>query len=223
MTTILLEDRSLLEVGRPLNMFVTKPAGNLQPVSAVILAAGTSSRMGQAKQLLPLGQNTVLAQTLANVQSAALHEIILVLGASAETIRGQLPSPQGLKIVVNPAYQQGIASSLQAGLSAVDPNSDAALIILGDQPFIRPQTLDLIVEEYRRSQAQIVIPMYQGQRGNPVLLDRSVFAEVMALEGDVGSRAIFARHLDGIVNVEVEDKGILLDLDDPADYERLKV
>jgi molybdenum cofactor cytidylyltransferase len=213
----------LLEVGRPLNMFVTKPAGNLQPVSAVILAAGTSSRMGQAKQLLPLGQNTVLAQTLANVQSAALHEIILVLGASAETIRGQLPSPQGLKIVVNPAYQQGIASSLQAGLSAVDPNSDAALIILGDQPFIRPQTLDLIVEEYRRSQAQIVIPMYQGQRGNPVLLDRSVFAEVMALEGDVGSRAIFARHLDGIVNVEVEDKGILLDLDDPADYERLKV
>ena len=178
--------------------------------------------MGQAKQLLALGESTVLAQTLAHAQAAALHEIILVLGASAEAIRRRLPSPHELKIVVNPDYQQGIASSLRTGLSAVDPNSDAALIILGDQPFLRPQTLDRVVDEYRRSQAQIVIPVYQGQRGNPVLLDRSVFAEVMTLEGDVGSRAIFANHLDGIVKVEVEDKGILLDLDDPADYERLK-
>ena len=202
----------MLETGGPLN----------QPVSAVILAAGTSSRMGQAKQLLALGESTVLAHTLAHVRAAAFHEIILVLGASAESIRSRLPSPHELKIVVNPDYQQGIASSLRTGLMAVDPNSDAALIILGDQPFLRPQTLDRIVDEYRRSQAQIVIPLYQGQRGNPVLLDRSVFAEVMALEGDVGSRAIFANHLDGIVNVEVEDKGILLDLDEPADYERLK-
>ena len=191
-------------------------------VSAVILAAGTSSRMGQAKQLLALGESTVLAQTLAHVQAAALHEIILVLGASAEAIRRQLPSAQQLKIVVNQVYQQGIASSLRTGLSAVDPHSDAALIILGDQPFIRPQTLDRIVEEYRRSQAQIVIPVHQGQRGNPVLLDSSVFAEVMALQGDVGSRAIFAKHLDRTVNVELEDKAILLDLDDPADYQRLK-
>jgi molybdenum cofactor cytidylyltransferase len=178
--------------------------------------------MGKAKQLLSLGESTVLAQTLAHVRSASLHEIVLVLGGSAEAIRRQLPFPQELKVVVNQAFKQGIASSLRAGLSAVDPNSDAALIILGDQPFIRPQTLDRIVEEYRRSRAQIVIPMHQGRRGNPVLLDRSVFAEVMALEGDVGSRAIFANHLDGIVNVEVEDAGILLDLDDPADFERLK-
>jgi molybdenum cofactor cytidylyltransferase len=190
--------------------------------TAVILAAGASSRMRKTKQLLPLGESTVLAQTLAHVQSAALDEIVIVLGASAEAIRCRLPSPRELKIVVNQEYRRGMASSLRAGLSAVDPNSSAALIILGDQPFIRPRTLDRIVEEYRRSRAQIVIPMHQGQRGNPVLLDRSVFAEVMTLEGDVGSRAIFANHLDGIVHVEVEDAGILLDLDEPADYERLK-
>ena len=200
-------------------MLITNHAA--KPVSAVILAAGTSSRMGQAKQLLALGESTVLAQTLAHVQAVAFHEVILVLGASAEAIRSQL-SAQELQIVVNPAYQQGIASSLHAGLSAVDPNSDAALIVLADQPFIRPRTLIQIVEEYRRSQAQIVVPTHQGQRGNPVLLDRSVFAEIMALEGDVGSRAIFAQHMNGIVNVEVEDKGILIDLDDPGDYERLK-
>ena len=166
----------------------------------------------------------MLAQTLENVRSAALDEIVLVLGASAEAIRQQLPQSllEGLKIVVNQAYEQGMASSLREGLSALDPRSDAALIILGDQPFVRPQTLDRIVDGYRRSRAQIVIPSYQGNRGNPVLLDRSVFSEVMALEGDIGCRAIFGNHLDGILKVEVEDTGILLDIDDQDDYERLK-
>jgi molybdenum cofactor cytidylyltransferase len=193
-------------------------------VSAIVLAAGTSTRMGRAKQLLPLGGTTVLAQTLDKVRSARVAEIILVLGASAEAIRQQLPPSllDGLKVVVNQAYGKGMASSLHEGLAALDQRSDAALIILGDQPFIRPQTLDQIVDGYRRSRAKIVIPSYQGNRGNPVLLDRSVFSEVMALEGDVGCRAIFGNHLEAILKVEVEDKGVLLDIDDQDDYERLK-
>ena len=193
-------------------------------VSAIVLAAGTSTRMGRAKQLLPLGGTTVLAQTLDKVRSARVAEIILVLGASAEAIRQQLPPSllDGLKVVVNQAYVKGMASSLHEGLAALDQRSDAALIILGDQPFIRPQTLGQIVDGYRRSRAKIVIPSYQGNRGNPVLLDRSVFSEVMALEGDVGCRAIFGSHLEAILKVEVEDKGVLLDIDDQDDYERLK-
>ncbi len=199
---------------------------NHQPrVSAIILAAGTSRRMGQAKQLLPLGGSTVLAQTIENVRTAAVDEIVLVLGSSAEAIRQQLSQPllEGVKVVVNQAYGQGMASSLHAGLSALGQHSNATLIILGDQPFVRPQTLDQIVASYRRSQAQIVIPSYQGTCGNPVLLDRSVFSEVMALQGDVGCRAIFDKHLEGIVNVEVEDMGVLLDIDDQEDYQRLVV
>jgi molybdenum cofactor cytidylyltransferase len=171
-----------------------------------------------------LGETTVLARTLGNVRSAGLDQIVLVLGASAGAIRRQLPQPllEGVKVVVNPAYGQGMASSLREGLSAVDRESDAALIILGDQPFLQPQTLHQIIDGYRGSRAQIVVPTYQGERGNPVLLDRSVFSEAMALEGDVGCRAIFPNHLEGISKVEVEDMGVLLDLDDPADYERLK-
>ena len=193
-------------------------------VSAVVLAAGTSTRMGRAKQLLPLGGTTVLAHTLENVRSTGLEEIILVLGASAEAISQQLPPSllEGLKVVVNQAYGQGMASSLREGLCALDQRTDGALIILGDQPFIRPQTLHQIMDEYRRSRAKIVIPSYQGNRGNPVLLDRSVFSEVMALEGDVGCRAIFGNHLEAILKVEVEDKGVLLDIDDQDDYARLK-
>jgi molybdenum cofactor cytidylyltransferase len=192
-------------------------------VGAVILAAGTSTRMGRAKQLLPLGGTTVLARTIDNVRAAGLMEIVLVLGASAEAIRRQLPQSllQGLKVVVNQAFAQGMASSLREGLSALDSQTGAALIILGDQPFIRPQTLHQIMAEYRRSGAQIVIPAHQGKRGNPVLLSRPVFPEVMTLEGDTGCRAIFANRLDAILNVEVEDSGILLDIDNQEDYDLL--
>jgi molybdenum cofactor cytidylyltransferase len=192
-------------------------------VGAILLAAGTSSRMGQAKQLLPLGSSTVLAQTLEHARAAAVDEVVLVLGSSADSIRHQLPQTllDGVKVVVNHSYEQGMASSLRSGLSALDPQTAAALILLGDQPFTLPQTLDRILQAYRDSGAQIVIPTHQGTRGNPVLLDRSLFSEAMALEGDVGCRAIFKNHLGGIVNVEVEDIGILLDLDNREDYERL--
>jgi molybdenum cofactor cytidylyltransferase len=200
------------------------PANREPRISAIILAAGMSRRMGQAKQLLPLGGSTVLAQTIQNVRSVAVDEVVLVLGFSAEAICGQLPQPllEGFKVLVNQAYEQGMASSLRQGLSALDVHSDAALIILGDQPFVLPRTLDLIVKEYRRSGAHIVIPSYQGVRGNPVLLDRSIFSEAMALEGDAGCRAIFSKHLGEIVNVEVEDEGVLLDIDDEDDYQRLR-
>ena len=193
-------------------------------VAAIILAAGKSTRMGEAKQLLRLGESTVLGQTIENVRRAAVNEIVLVLGASAETIRCRLPAPllQGLKVVVNPQYEQGMASSLRAGLGALAPQIDAALIVLADQPFVRPETLDQLCRKHRQTQAQMVIPSYRGRRGNPVLLDRSVFPQVMALEGDSGCRAIFSSHKESTVNLEVEDEGILLDLDNQEDYERLR-
>jgi molybdenum cofactor cytidylyltransferase len=194
------------------------------PVSAMILAAGAAARMGRVKQLLPLGQTTILAQTIANVRLATeLHEIILVLGHQAAMIRKDLPVEMlhGVKIIVNDAFGRGIASSLQAGLSVADPASSAALIILGDQPFVRPGTFDTIVQRYRDCQAGIAIPVYRGQRGNPVLLHRSLFGEALAMKGDVGFRSIFPGHLEKIVNVDVEDAGILQDIDDWEDYRRL--
>jgi molybdenum cofactor cytidylyltransferase len=201
----------------------TKTKSNLR-VGAVVLAAGSSSRMGEAKQLLPLADSTVLERTLQNLNAAKVDEIVLILGFSAETIRQRISdSPmKNLRIVVNHKYGQGMATSLRTGLAALSENTDAALIVLADQPFIRPETLDRIIDQYRQSDAQIVIPIFQGSRGNPVLLDRSVFHEVMALQGDIGCRAIFGNHLEGIVKAEVDDIGILLDIDSKEDYERLR-
>jgi molybdenum cofactor cytidylyltransferase len=188
---------------------------------AVILAAGMSSRMGEAKQLLQLGENTLLGQVLENVRSSGVKDIVLVLGHEAEKIQERI-STANLSVVINESYRQGMGTSLRAGLAALPPDVDAALIVLADQPFIRPKTLDFLMDQYKRSNAQIVIPTYKGFRGNPVLLDRSVFSEVMALTGDIGCRAIFGNHLEGIVKQPVEDIGILLDVDSKDDLELMR-
>jgi molybdenum cofactor cytidylyltransferase len=185
-------------------------------VSAIVLAAGESRRMGRPKQLLRLGERTLLDLTLDNVRKSSVDEIILVLGSSAAEIQQQV-STQGVKIVVNPAYQEGMASSLRAGIAALDPRSQAALIVLADQPCIRPTTLNRLIEHHGSTRPQIVIPTYRGFRGNPVLLDRSVFSEVMEIRGDIGCRAIFGSHAENISKLEVDDPGILLDVDTSND------
>lgn len=190
-------------------------------IAAVILAAGSSSRMGEAKQLLRLGDRTLLEQVIDNVRSSGVDDIVLVLGHDADAIRKSIAT-ENLEIVVNDAYREGMGTSLRTGISALPSEMDAALIVLADQPFVRPETLRLLMDQYRKSNAQIVIPMYKGFRGNPVLLDRSVFPEVMALQGDIGCRAVFGNHVEGIVKAPVDDLGILLDLDSREDLERLK-
>jgi molybdenum cofactor cytidylyltransferase len=192
------------------------------PVGAVILAAGKSSRMGKAKQLLRLGESTVLVQTLKMVRRSAVGQIVLVLGSSAAEIFPHLSAFEDIKVVINRAYGEGMASSLQAGVSALNPQTEAALIVLGDQPFIRAQTLNRIVQEYSQTKSQVIIPTYKGARGNPVLLDRAMFSAVMALEGDVGCRAIFKNYPEAILKLEVEDAGILLDINNQDEYEQVR-
>lgn len=194
-------------------MLTNKQGGR---VAAVVLAAGMSRRMGRAKQLLGIAGKTLLERTLDYVRAAQVSEIVLVLGAEAEEIRRQL-APGDFRVIVNPEYQQGMGTSLRCGLAAVSPSTQAALIVLADQPFVRPATLDRMVAYHAELQAQIILPLYRGFRGNPVLLDRSVFPEVMSLSGDVGCRAIFGNHTDGIHKLEVNDPGVLLDIDTESD------
>ncbi len=189
--------------------------------SAVVLAAGTSSRMGTAKQLLPIDGRPLLQHVIESARASGASEIILVLGHSADAIQAVLDL-QSVRVVLNEDYSQGMGTSLKAGLSAISAHVEAAIILLADQPFVRAATLDQLIAEHARTHAQIVIPTYRGFRGNPVLLDRSVFPEVMGLKGDTGCRAIFGDHPNGIVKLPVEDVGILLDIDQQSDYEKLR-
>lgn len=167
-----------------------------------------------------LGESTLLGHVLANVRQANVQEIILVLGFAAEEIQ-QTIRTDDLVVVLNPAYEQGMGTSLRLALSAINPQAEGALVILADQPFVRPSTLNCMVEYHSGHRPQITIPLYKGFRGNPVLLDRSVFPELAHLKGDVGCRAIFGSHTENIHKLPVDDAGILLDADTLADFRKL--
>lgn len=194
----------------------TKKSG----VAAVVLAAGMSRRMGTPKQLLRIAGKTVLEHTLANVRESAVDEIVLVLGFAADAVRKEI-SAENIKIVCNEDYQQGMGTSLRAGVAAADPGARAALIILADQPFVQAATLNQLIECHRAVQPQVVIPTYRGFRGNPVLLDCTIFPELLELSGDVGCRAIFGSHTRNIRKLAVDDPGILMDIDSRDDFDQL--
>lgn len=195
-------------------------AENNSGVAAVVLAAGMSRRMGTPKQLLRIDGKTVLERTLENVRKSAIDEIVLVLGFAAEAVEKEI-STQDIKVVRNAGYEQGMGTSLRAGIADVSDRTKAALIVLADQPFVQAATLNRLIEHHRAKKAQIVIPLFRGFRGNPVLLDRSIFPEMQALSGDVGCRALFGSHTENIHKLAVDDAGILQDIDSRDDFERL--
>src|SRR5206468_4302660 len=188
-------------------------------ISAIVLAAGTSSRMGSPKPLLTLDGRPLLERVLETVRDAAVDDIVVVLGHEADRVRDGV-SFDGAHVVVNPAYIEGMSTSLQAGVRAADPRSDGFLIVLGDQPFVQSATINTLIERRNGSQAKILIPTYGGARGNPVLLDRSLSEDVQSITGDQGCRAIFGHHTRGILEVPVDDPGILVDLDTPEQITR---
>jgi molybdenum cofactor cytidylyltransferase len=176
--------------------------------------------MGTPKQLLRLGDKTMLERTLENVRGSSVDEIVLVLGAAADAIRQELVA-DSVRVVINHDFQAGMASSLRTGLSAVSPSIQAVLIVLADQPFVRSSTLDHLIACHRKTSPQILIPLYRGFRGNPVLLDRAVFPEVMQLTGDIGCRAIFGAHTESLHKLAVDDVSVLLDIDSEEDWRKL--
>lgn len=190
-------------------------------VAAVILAAGGSERMGQPKQLLPVGGQPLVRRVAASVCAAGLEQVVVVVGAHAEAVKRAL-SGLDVDIVANLAWMEGLSSSLRAGLGAVRPGVQAAIVILADQPALTPGLLEVLVARYRATQALIVAPFYRGQRGNPVLFDRALFPELLALEGDRGGRELLTRHSERLERVLTEDPAVILDVDTPEDYESLQ-
>ncbi|HKO58521.1 MAG TPA: NTP transferase domain-containing protein [Thermoanaerobaculia bacterium] len=186
-------------------------------ISAIVLAAGQATRFGQCKQLARVGGKALLQHALDNLRASHVDDVVVVLGAHADEIREKVSFDRE-RIVFNPHYADGMSTSIQAGLRAID--AEGALIVLADQPFVAPATIDLLVEEHRRTRAAVVIPTYNGFRGNPVLVDRSLFAEMMDIHGDIGCRAVFGDHPESIVRVPVDDRGVVTDIDTQADLQR---
>src|SRR4051812_44286106 len=152
-------------------------------VTAIVLAAGTSSRMGQPKQLLPFeGKSLVRRAAEAAVHSKA-RQTIVVTGAANDRVDAELGG-LAVMLVHNPDYDQGMSTSLKAGLRAVRPEMDAAVVLLADQPYVDAAIVDGLIDLYEQTNARIVRPRYGGQPGNPVLWDRGLFDMLMHQEGD---------------------------------------
>jgi molybdenum cofactor cytidylyltransferase len=192
----------------------------LSPVAALILAAGSASRMGRPKQLLDWGGRPLVRVVAEHALAARFERVLVVVGAAGGQVAAAL-ADLPIELVENPAYAEGQSTSLRAGIAALGPGMEAALVLLGDQPFVSPEIMLRIVSEWRASGAAIVAPVYRGQRGNPVLFARTIFGELLEIQGDQGARKILAANPARVRTIAFDDDRPLADIDTPEDYQRL--
>jgi molybdenum cofactor cytidylyltransferase len=195
-------------------------------LSAVILAAGDSSRMGlpKAALLTPDGL-TFITRIVTTLHEAGVDDLVIVTGRHHDAVVDALgrdhvmPSP---RIVRNPDPSRGQLSSLLTGMDAVvHPRSEAVMMTLVDVPLVRVSTVIAVIDEWRRSRAPIVRPAIGDRHGHPVLFDRAVLDELRRAPLDAGAKSVVRAHAHEIVNVPVDDEGCVRDVDTPADYEAL--
>lgn len=194
-------------------------------IAGIILAAGFSSRMGQPKALLRLGESgpTFVCRLVCSLRQARLDPVIVVAGVDAGLIRAALQDVEpAVTVAVNDDPARGQLSSLIVGLDACDRTEiDAALIVPVDQPLISPATVTSLVDQYRRTGAAIVRPVHGARHGHPVIFDRRLFKELRRANPAEGARSVVRIHAADVADVPIEDEGAFADIDTREDYERL--
>jgi molybdenum cofactor cytidylyltransferase len=189
--------------------------------AGVVLAAGSSRRMGRPKQLLPVDGRPLLEGVVARACASRLDEVVVVLGANAEAITAAVGLGRA-RAVVNPDHASGMSSSLRAGLAALGPGVDRAVVILGDQPAVSVALLDELLDLQARSGLPAAALSFGGLLHPPVVLRRELWGDLAELEGDVGCRALIRARPELVAALPVsEDARHPVDVDTPEDYRRL--
>ncbi len=189
-------------------------------VAGIVLAGGKSTRFGDTKQILPWGTTTLAAHSARVALDAGLDPVVVVLGHQADAVEQSLAGLP-VQLVFNADFAAGQSTSLRKGLQALAANAGAAVFLLADQPFVSADVLCSLVSAHRQSFAPACVPVFEGKRGNPVLFDRTLFRELVELQGDTGGRELLDRHRSAIVAVSA-GRGVLLDIDTVEDYQKLK-
>jgi molybdenum cofactor cytidylyltransferase len=189
-------------------------------VSGLVLAAGTSSRLGtQTKQLLPWQDTTMLGWVVRRVEASLLDEVVVVVGHQAEEIRRQVAVHRA-RFVEAPDFHEGCTSSIRAGLEALHPQAEAVVLILGDQPGIERDTIAAVVEGWRHLPTPIVRVSYRGRSGHPMLFAKALFGQLKALHGDKGVWKLCDAHPEWLREVAV-DRPYPGDVNTWEDYTKL--
>ena len=186
-------------------------------VAGVVLAAGESRRMGQLKALLPFGARTVIEQVLQPLLDADLSEVAVVLGHRADDIASVL-EPLPVRLLYNPDYQLGMTSSVQVALRALDPVPDAYLLALVDQPQISLHVVQQLLAAHARTRKGLVIPVWQGKRGHPLLLAAAYRPAVLALGLDQGLNVVTRGYPHDTLELAIDSDDVLRDMDYREDY-----
>ena len=189
-------------------------------ITAIILAAGESKRMGQPKMLLPWDNGTVLSHVISTFRKAGLEDILVITGGAREQVEDEI-SHLKVKTVFNEQFAKGeMLSSIQCGISVLTYQTQAMLIGLGDQPQVQAGSVQMVCDAYRETKSNIIIPSFQMRRGHPWLVARPLWDDLLKMESPNSPRDFLHTHHKNIQYVNVNDPGILADLDTPEDYQR---
>ena len=191
-------------------------------ISAIVLAAGQSIRMGQSKMVLPWGKTTVIGKVVATILEAGVTAVYVVTGGNQKELKHALDRFP-VKFVFNPDYENGeMIISVQIGINSLPEESSATLIVLGDQPQIENQVVKLIVERYQLTRNKIIVPSYQMHRGHPWLIDKSLWHEISDIQPPSNLHEYLIRNQEKISYVNINKSSILQDLDTPEVYKQHK-
>jgi molybdenum cofactor cytidylyltransferase len=189
-------------------------------ISATLLAAGQSRRMGDFKQLLGFSGKTFVETCVDNLLLSRVDEVVVVTGHRDEDVR-RVIGDRPVRFAYNAEYREGMSSSIKRGARALAPDARACLIALADQPQISVEIINRIIEEYEKNQPLIVIPTFQGRKGHPLILDLTLREEILAMDPEQGLRQVVQAHASEIAQVDVSDEAVLMDCDLPEDYRRI--
>jgi molybdenum cofactor cytidylyltransferase len=200
----------------------TKPAHQLR-VTALVLAAGQSRRMGGPNKLLmDVGGTPLIRKTIATIKAAGIEDIVVVVGHQETEIRAALAGT-AVRFVANPHYAEGLSTSLKAGLSNTHPDTEAALVCLGDMPLLKPEHVQKLVSHFDATADRLIgVPTHTGKRGNPTLWARRFFEDMRQVSGDVGAKHLIGENESLVYEVEFDDTGVLMDLDTAEQWERFR-
>jgi molybdenum cofactor cytidylyltransferase len=203
-------------------------------VSAVVLAAGMSTRMGRNKLLLTFRDKPLIVHAVDTLLASTVGEILVVLGHECEKVWDQLEDyarhvtdeaqRHRIHLVKNPDYRDGLSTSVRIGVQAVSPQAEAIMIYLADQPLLEPADVDRIIEGFAAAKTEnktIVVPFFKGERGNPVILDASLRDSILGIVGDVGCKGVIKRYPKKVYAIEMGNDHVVRDVDDVQAYERL--
>lgn len=188
-------------------------------ISAVILSAGESSRMGRPKALLPIDGETFIEKIVGALRKTSVKRIIVILGHNADEMKRRIEHLP-VEILINPDYKLGQLSSLQVALRRLEkePDCDGVLVHLVDHPYLDAKLAETMMERFAAGEKLIVVPHYNGKRGHPVIFSRRLFGELLAAPMDQGAKAVVNAHSADTLEVGTENEGITLDIDTPELY-----